>query len=225
MANFKTHLFIAATAGAGAAVIGVNAQLISPTQIPWFIFLSLVGGMLPDIDANNSRPIRLLFTVLALMGASAALQIFKAHYASYQLLLLAAATYLLVRYGLFTLFNQFTVHRGVFHSVLAALFFALLMTCFSYFFLHWQVVSAWLNGVFIAVGFIVHLLLDEVYSVDLSNSRMKKSFGTALKLFSYNDIPASVLMLACTLVLFHFAPSPMPLVKLYKAAHWQTLRF
>lgn len=220
MANFKTHLSLAAAASAGAAAVAVNVQLINLTQAPWFVFLGIVGGMLPDIDADNSKPTRLLFTLLGLMSASGTLQAVKDHAVSDQALLFAAVAYLLVRYALFALFNGFTEHRGVFHSLLAALFFALLITCISYYFLHWQVVSAWLNGVFLAIGFIVHLLLDELYSVNLSNARMKKSFGTALKLFRYNDIPASSLMLAGTLVLYHFVPSPMPLVKLCKAAQW-----
>ena len=33
----------------------------------------------------------------------------------------------------------------------------------------------------ITLGYFVHLILDEIYSVDLGNRRMKKSSGTALK--------------------------------------------
>lgn len=221
MANFKTHLTVAATASTGAAVIAADMQLLNLTEIPWLIFLGVVGGMLPDIDANNSKPVRLLFTILALMSASAMLQIVKSQHPSYMVLMIAAGTYLLVRYGVFTLFNNFTVHRGVFHSLLAALFFAFLMTCISYYLLHWNIVHAWLNGVFIAIGFIAHLLLDEAFSVNLSGARMKKSFGTAMKLFSYNDITASALMTVCTITLYCLTPSPMPLVKICKTAHWQ----
>ncbi|MGZ8189729.1 MAG: metal-dependent hydrolase [Methylococcaceae bacterium] len=220
MANFTTHLTSAAAASAGAAVLAVNVHLISLTEVPWLIFLGVVGGMLPDIDADNSRPVRLLFNILALMSAYAMLQMVKNQTGSYQVLMIAAVTYLLVRYGVFALFNNFTVHRGIFHSILAALFFAFLMTCISHYFLHWNIVHAWLNGVFITIGFIVHLLLDEAYSVDLSGARMKKSFGTAMKLFSYNDISASALMTVCTITLYRLTPSPMPLVKICKTAHW-----
>lgn len=216
MANFNTHLSIAAAAGTGAALATAEVHLITGAEMPWFVFLGMVGGLLPDIDASNSRPVRLLFNVLAFMGVAAALDVFKDRYASYPLLLLVAGVYLFIRYGIFALFNALTIHRGVFHSVLAALFFALLMICISYRFLHWDILHAWLNGVFIALGFIVHLLLDELYSVDLSNSRMKKSFGTALKLFSYNNMTASVLMMLCTMMLCWIAPSPMPLLKAWK---------
>ena len=220
MANFNTHLSVAIVAGTGAAWIAVNVHLIVGADMPWFIFLGALGGLLPDIDASNSRPVKLLFNVLALMAVAGALQVFKDSVAPYPLLLIVAGTYLSIRHGLFALFNGLTVHRGVFHSLLAAVFFALLMTCISYRFLHWDVLHAWLNGVFIALGFIVHLLLDELFSVDLSNSRMKNSFGTALKLFNYNNMTASALMTVFTLMLYWMAPSPLPLLKAWKGAQW-----
>ena len=220
MANFNTHVSIASAASMGAALVAVNFHLMANADMPWLIFLGTLGGLLPDIDASNSRPVKLLFNVLALMGVAAALHAFKDGYAPYPLLLIVAGTYLFIRYVMFALFNALTVHRGVFHSVLAALFFALLMTCISYHFLHWDVLHAWLNGIFIAVGFIVHLLLDELYSVDLSNSRMKNSFGTALKLFSYDNMTASALLTICTMMLYWMAPSPVPLVKVWKGAQW-----
>ncbi len=220
MANFNTHLFIASAAGMGAALVAVNVHLIAKADMPWLIFLGTLGGLLPDIDASNSRPVKLLFAVLALMGVAAALHAFKDRYQPYPLLAILAGTYLLIRYGVFALFNALTIHRGVFHSVLAALFFALLMTCISYHFLHRDALHAWLNGFFIALGFIVHLLLDELYSVDLSNARMKSSFGTAFKLFSYNNLTASALMTLCTMTLYWIAPSPIPLVKVWKSAQW-----
>ncbi len=225
MANFNTHLCVAAAAGIGASLVAVDAHLITNGDILWFVFLTTLGGMLPDIDASNSRPVKLLFSVLALMGALAALHAFKNSYEPYPLLLSAAGTYFLIRHGMFALFNRFTVHRGVFHSILAASFFALLMTCISYRFLHWKVLHAWLNGIFIALGFIVHLLLDEIYSTDLSNLRMKNSFGTALKLFSYKSMTASALMAICTIMLYPIAPSPMPLIKVLAGSQcpdWKT---
>ena len=220
MANFNTHLFVASAASIGAALVAVDVHLITSADIPWLVFLGTLGGLLPDIDANNSRPVKLLFNVLALMGVAAALYAFKNSYAPYLLLLIAAGAYLFIRYGMFALFNGLTVHRGVFHSVLAVLFFSLLMTCISYYFLHWNVLHAWLNGIFIALGFIVHLLLDELYSTDLSNLRMKNSFGTALKLFSYNSMTASALMTICTIMLYSIAPPPTPLIKVWKGTHW-----
>lgn len=220
MANFNTHLSIAAAAGLGASFAAVNVHLINNADMPWFIFLATLGGLLPDIDASNSRPVKLLFNVLAFLGVAGALKVCKNEYEPYPLLLMVAGTYLFIRFVVFALFNRLTVHRGIFHSLLAAVFFALLMICISYHFLHWNVLHAWLNGLFIALGFIVHLLLDEFYSVDLSNARIKKSFGTALKLFSHSNLAASALMSIFTMLLYWMAPSPLPLDKAWKGAQW-----
>ncbi len=76
-------------------------------------------------------------------------------------------------------------------------------------------------GLFIGFGFIVHLILDEVYSVDLMNKRMKKSFGTALKLYSYDDKQSSIFMAICTLVLVWITPQPQDAIKLWKTKTMQ----
>jgi len=51
---------------------------------------------------------------------------------------------------------------------------------------------------------------------------MKNSFGTALKLFSYSNMTASALLTICTIILYWIAPSPIPLVKVWKGAHWNS---
>lgn len=224
MANFKTHVAVAAVASVAASAVAAYVQLISGDQTLWLALLGIIGGMLPDIDASNSRPVRLLFTVLGFLSVIVTAHSLQDHYASHWVLSAATLAYPLTRYGLFSLFNRFTEHRGVFHSLLAAVFFALLATSVTHYFLHWSVLQAWLNGVFIAFGFIVHLLLDELYSVDLTNKRMKKSFGTALKLFHYKNLPASLLLLTATLALVWIAPSTRPLRQALDLLHWQVIK-
>jgi hypothetical protein len=148
---------------------------------------------------------------LALLSATAVLSALKTYVASYQLLALAAGIYWLTRYLVLASLARFTVHRGIFHSVLALLFFVLLMVCISDYAFKQNAVYAWLNGFFLGFGFLVHLLLDEMYSVDLSNRRMKKSFGTALKLFNYKNLPSSALMSLLTIFLYWATPSPSAL--------------
>ena len=40
----------------------------------------------------------------------------------------------------------------------------------------------------VVAGFLSHLLLDEIYSVDCHGLRLKKSFGTALKLWGHSGL-------------------------------------
>lgn len=211
MANFNMHLSIAASSSSIVAVLGVNLNVMDVSHAPWLIFLGIVGGMLPDVDSVNSKPVRLLFNVLALLSATAVLSALKNYVAAYQALLLAGGIYWLTRYLVLASIKRFTVHRGIFHSVLALIFFALLMICISHYAFKQNAVYAWLNGFFLGFGFLVHLLLDEIYSVDLSNRRMKKSFGTALKLFNYKNLPSSALMSLLTIFLYWMAPSSLEL--------------
>ncbi|WP_019866175.1 metal-dependent hydrolase [Methylovulum miyakonense] len=224
MANFKTHVAVAVAASTAAAGFAADLKLITADQTVWLVLLGTIGGMLPDIDADNSKPIRLLFNVLAIISAITAAKAFYGRHESYWVLGVAAVAYLMVRYGVFGLFNRFTEHRGVFHSLLAAVFFGLLATCISFYILHWTIIQAWLDGFFISLGFVVHLLLDELFSVDLSNKRMKKSFGTALKLFHYQNFTASALLLTATLALAMLAPSTVPVRQAMGFIHWTVVK-
>jgi hypothetical protein len=59
----------------------------------------------------------------------------------------------------------------------------------------------------VGIGYLTHLVLDELYSVDLLNSRVKRSFGTALKPFSLADPRSSFGMLAAVVALAWVAPA------------------
>ncbi len=89
MANFNVHLSVATTASSVVAVFGVNLNIVDVSHAPWLVFLGIIGGMLPDIDAVNSKPVRLLFNVLALLSATAVLSALKNYVEPYQLLLFA----------------------------------------------------------------------------------------------------------------------------------------
>ena len=215
MANFKVHIGVASGCSVLVTVIGVELDFIDIQHTQWLIFLGIVGGMLPDVDAVNSRPVRLLYSILALLSAATVLAIFKKYYVqSYELLLLAVFVYCLTRYLVLASIRKFTVHRGIFHSILALCFFSFAIIGVSYYFLKQDPIYAWLNGVFLGLGFFVHLILDEMYSVDLANRRIKKSFGTALKLVNYKNIPSSLAMVIFTLLLYWFLPPVLPLLAL-----------
>ncbi|MCK5353801.1 MAG: metal-dependent hydrolase [Methyloprofundus sp.] len=207
MANFNTHLFVAASAS-GIAVTGLyNKQLIEFLEAPWFIFLGTLGGLLPDIDADNSRPLKLLFAALATFSAVLIIMTYKDQTKLPALFILASSAFLTVRFPLLSIFKRLTVHRGVFHSVLSAVFFTLSTVCISQRGFHTTAHFSWLSGLLIGFGFIVHLLLDELFSVDLSNAQLKRSFGSAFKLFSLRYLSASFTMFCACIVLYHYAPT------------------
>ena len=59
---------------------------------------------------------------------------------------------------------------------------------------------------FIFFGFIVHLLLDEIYSFNLLGIKIKKSFGTALKLYAKNNLIGTLILYILILLFFKYVP-------------------
>jgi hypothetical protein len=51
-----------------------------------------------------------------------------------------------------------------------------------------------------------HLLLDEIYSVDVMDTRIKASFGTALKLFDHRKLGHSAAMAVATAAVYMVTP-------------------
>jgi len=220
VANFKTHVGVAFGASSLLATVAVNAGLFSADQSPWYVSLGVIGGMLPDIDSDHSRPVKKLFTGLALCFVMLIWQVFEPILEPRSLAAVTAMAFAMVRYPALYVFQKMTVHRGVFHSLLAGLFFALILICIRHYMRGDSSFEAWLSGVFLLFGFLVHLILDEMFSVDLANGRMKRSFGTALKLYGYQNVSGSILMLSLSLGLFALAPSSAALFNAFNLIDW-----
>ena len=127
-------------------------------------------------------------------------------YSIVELSILWGVTYVLVRHVIFKLFARFSVHRGVFHSLLAAAFFGFLTTSLMHHVFRLSPLVAWMSGLFVSAGYMIHLVLDEIYSVDLTGARVKRSFGTALKLISA-DVKATTCLVLATMVIFFATPN------------------
>jgi membrane-bound metal-dependent hydrolase YbcI (DUF457 family) len=121
----------------------------------------------------------------------------------------------LIRYGVFELLDRFTVHRGLIHSIPMGVVCGLLTTLVAYQVFNASVIHAWLCGIFVTLGFLVHLLLDEFYSVNLfGKTLLKKSFGTAFNLGRLQQ-PIGTAALYLTIIgLFYLCPSPRPFTEL-----------
>jgi|JFJP01.1.fsa_nt_gi hypothetical protein len=204
MANFATHITVAAGASAAGSLIYFATGSVSAIQALLLAAAGALGGMLPDIDSDNSRPVRIVsHLVFAVLGFFL-IQLFKAH-SWIELAIFVGIFYLAFHYAMLPTFKKFTAHRGIFHSLLAGLFFAILYVVLTFYFYRSSGSFAWLAGFFIFAGFLIHLLLDEIYSVDFSNRRIKKSFGTALK-FAGKNTQHNLIMAAIIVVLFFLTP-------------------
>jgi hypothetical protein len=206
MADFATHLGWG-TVGAGLAASATYAADIVPAnELLTLTTAGLIGSVLPDIDLEKAVPSRLLFTGLGFLLAFVALFNFKSTYSIVELWLIWFAVFAAIRYGAYHVFHRTAVHRGVFHSLLAGVFFMVATAIMLAYTLGRDPVVAWMAGLFVLMGYIIHLFLDEVYAVDFSGAHLKRSFGSALKLFEVRSPSSSLLMAGALLAMLMVSP-------------------
>ncbi len=215
MANFNTHLSVALVASTAVATLGLTMGLYSPMVMIMLSFTGAIGGLLPDIDLDNAKITRIGFNFASIVIASYATAIYASFNALplMDLLIGWGALVLLLRFGVFALFSRLTRHRGMVHSVPYMAVLALLSVYGFYYFVPTGRL-AWAFGGFLFFGAIIHLVLDEIYSVNIFGLKLKKSFGSALKFFDKKQLPNYVLLYGLLIGLWLFAPAKDELAQL-----------
>ena len=183
MAGFKTHITFSSILGAG---YGTAAYFLYDVPVPSCILaagLCGVSGMLPDLDSGPGRPLH-----ESMAFAAAVVPVMSIHHLQHMglsqemIIIICAGLYLLIRFGGAMLLKHFTEHRGMFHSLPAAAIFgevAFLLASGD------NRLRLYKAGA-VVLGYMSHLLLDEIWSIEWSHGlHFKSSFGTALKLFGH----------------------------------------
>ena len=188
MADYKTHLTASTIVGLGYGGLACGLGGMPLSSCVLAAGLCGASGMLPDIDSGPGRPLREITSFLA-VAIPAMLFGRLQHYELSQswIILVGVAVYLTIRFGLAELLRRYTVHRGMFHSFVAAAIFGELTYLLLY---DDSNAVRWLIAGGVVLGFLSHLCLDEIYSVQWDGRlRVKKSFGTALKVFAHGWWP------------------------------------
>jgi hypothetical protein len=206
MANFPTHIAVGTVVSGALATVTVAADMVAPENIVVVTLAGVLGSVLPDIDLKDSRPARAMFAGLGVFFSFAVLFSLERKYSIAEMLILWLGTLLFVRYVAKEVFFRFSYHRGVWHSILAMVFCSLVTAWVYSKLLGRDEGVAWLAAGFLAIGFLTHLILDELYSVDVMDTRIKASFGTALKLFDYKHLGHSSAMAVATVLVFLLTP-------------------
>lgn len=206
MANFPTHLAVGTVVSGALATAIVAADMVAPENIVAVTLAGVLGSVLPDIDLEESRPSRAMFSGLAIFFSFAVLFGLERKYSIAEMLILWLGTLVSVRYVVKEVFFRFSYHRGVWHSLLAMVFCAFVTAWVFHALLRRDEGVAWLAAVFMGVGYLTHLILDEIYSVDVMDTRIKASFGTALKLFDYRRLGHSAAMAIAAALMFMATP-------------------
>ena len=216
MANFNTHLAVASVGSGLCATVALAGHAAPNNYLLTLTLAGTIGGILPDIDLEKAIPARMLFSVLGIITAFIALFTLQEQHSIAELWIVWLGAYFVTRYGLYKAFEKRTHHRGIFHSILAGLFFMTLTADIFERVLGQPAAQAWLTGLFLFIGFIIHLALDEIYSVDVEGKVLKKSFGTALKLVDTHSWKASAAMAVALVAVAVVSPPKQEFVEMVK---------
>jgi hypothetical protein len=184
MASYRGHLTFSCLLGAAYGGVAAWQWQMDWGPVVLGAGLTALGGLLPDLDSDSSVPVRELFGLAA--AATPILlvrRVMNQGFSTEQTLVILSGVYLLIRYGARTLLGRLTVHRGMFHSI-PAMLIAGLVVLLVYHSPEAQV-RFYLAGA-VMLGFLSHLVLDELYAVDLLGAKLhlSKHAGSPLKFFS-----------------------------------------
>jgi LexA-binding, inner membrane-associated putative hydrolase len=206
MANFPTHIAVGTVVSGALATVTLAADVVAPENLVAVTLAGVLGSVLPDIDLKDSRPSRAMFAGLGVFFAFAVLFSLQQKYSVIEMIILWLGTLVLIRYVAQTFFHRLSAHRGIWHSILASLFCACATATVYTSVLGRPAGVAWLAAGFMIIGYLTHLILDELYSVDVMDTRLKASFGTALKLIDPRHPFATAAMVVATVIAFLLSP-------------------
>ena len=111
MANFNTHLNVAFMASGTMSLAVYKAGLIDDSGFLMCVALGTIGGLLPDLDSDNSTPIKLGFNITSFIFAFGLVMHWRSELSLLALIALWLAGYGFMRYVVFSIFPKMTVHR------------------------------------------------------------------------------------------------------------------
>jgi hypothetical protein len=201
MANFKTHITVSTTLGVGYGAVGYTLLDMPVESAVLATGLCSVAGMLPDLDADKGRPLKEGMAFLAAIAPMLMVERLTHLQLSPEVMVaVAALSYVLIRFGFTRIIQKFTVHRGMFHSLPAAVIAAELgfLACMCT-----DTNARLYKAGGVLLGFMSHLLIDELWSIEwkFGKVRLKRSSGTAVKIWGRTagaNLITLVLLVICT---------------------------
>lgn len=193
MASFRSHISL----GIASGILGAIGLLsLALTDAPSFLMVMFVaavlGSVLPDMDSDSGIPFHVSFGSFALVASVlTASSAYQDNPDDWQTITIwAVGTFALVYLVIGTIFKKFTRHRGMAHSLPAALL-AGLITFFLADHFSFSEMESFVLGVAMMAGYIGHLILDELYAaVNFHGTPFipNKALGSALKLTSDDTV-------------------------------------
>jgi len=207
MASFEQHINTSIIATGVLIAPIFSAGLLNVNQSLIILSLGILGGILPDIDSDSSKPVKIIFKILSIFLPLIFILTFTTDMPLLKLILIWFGTTLLLYKIFFKIFLELTHHRGIFHSIPMGILFGEFVSTLFFNVFNQNAFFSLLCGLFLFFGFVVHLLLDEIFSVNALGLRLKHSFGTAFKLYAKNNILGTFVVYGLIIVLYFFIPA------------------
>jgi len=213
MASFEQHLSISIIASGITLIPLASSGVVSTPQLFGLLGIGLIGGIIPDIDADNSKPIQIAFKIFSITFSLFILLFLDDHFSFLQLLFGWILSSLFFYFIIFKTFTTITTHRGIFHSIPMGIFLAQITTIILYNIINVNITFATLGGFFLLFGFIIHLILDELVSLNLLGISTKRSLGSALKLYDKKNIIGSIILYFLIIIQTLYIPFDTKILK------------
>lgn len=200
MAGFKTHLTGGIVVGVASATSAISLDGPLFLQFIGLTSLGTLGGILPDLDSDTGRPVKLLFGLVSTLLILITISSLLSKGANLASIAVSVGFVYCACLAVFCFGKKITVHRGLMHSIPFALFVGVAAAIAASSLLG---VSSFWAGMTAFAGVLSHLALDELNSLGLRYGcvpYIKTSFGTALK-FKSNSFPATCSLYGLTIIL------------------------
>lgn len=206
MASFEQHVNGAVIATGVMLTPVYAAQIISINEALALLAFGTIGGVLPDLDSESSKPIQISFKIISVILPFIAILFISGNMSIVGILTTWIITSMILHFVFFKAFINLTIHRGIFHSIpmgllLGQITIILLDNIFDV-----DIILATLSGIFLFFGFIIHLILDELVSLNALGLYMKKSLGSALKMYDKRNIKGTVILYFLVILSFVLFP-------------------
>lgn len=193
MALFREHVGV----GALVAVVGVvlayhYAYTTDWRLLAWLFVVTTIAAFLPDVDSDSSAPFFFVWGLVSVFvtGVVLAMTLASGTDNVYEIVGQPLLALMFMWFVVGALVKRLTKHRGMFHSVPAALVlgFSMVLVVRG---LGGGDTSALLLGAGAAGGYLAHLILDELHATVSIDGRLfspRRSLGSALKFASRSKV-------------------------------------
>ena len=201
MASFAQHVNTAVVISGIAIAPLYSSNLVDINQALVLLFFGILGGVLPDIDLENSKPIQITSSILSVFIPLLAILTLLESLSISKMLFIWFLSAMILHFFIFKVFFQFTIHRGIIHSIPMGFLFSQILTISFNQGLGFQNLFSLMCGIFLFMGFIIHLILDELISLNAFGMSFKKSLGSALKIYDKNNLIGSIVLYLLIIIL------------------------